>query len=649
MGPGSEGRISSMSSRRREYWPWRRARSRVLLLVLIALVVVLGYESYRLLSFSRDLTAARSSLVRLQGDLDIERLEDSEARVAAIRADLQRTEAKLARAEDFVRGDPVLRGARLVPVIGKQARGLQTLVAAAVESARTGRRASDVLLAFSQHQAAPDVTSIQDAIGFLRGQEAAMRDVEGGLQRMESARARLPTGLIGPLGSAAESLDDAVRKLRELVDGYNRADGLLPELLGYGGQRSYLVLPQNDTELFPSGGLISSYGVATFNEGRLAGIELEYFGTLFDRWQAASGGEYIAPPPPLRRYLLRDYSWALGEAGWYPDFPTTARLAAFFVEKGGTPPTDGTIAIDLQFVQALLHLLGPVEVPEYGVTVTSENVQEVTLEHTRDEDYAPGRAKKAFLSFLAKQILDEVFAVPKDRWVDLLRLLDRMGEERHLQINFADAELQALNRKYGFDGAIVEAPGDYLLLADTSVNSTKLNLILDWGINLGIRINEDGSATHGLEYTVANPFPDWREGRDPRLVRALMLDGVYGSYLRLYAPVQTRLLGLSLNGEPAGPEEVGRELGKAVFGRFLPVLPGQTATVRFDYTVASVVSVEGKLRHYQLYIQKEAGTGSPPLALQISLPAGASPVAMRQPTGTCTVTSAAKLQSLPSG
>src|SRR5690606_5195586 len=99
-----------------------------------------------------------------------------------------------------------------------------------------------------------------------------------------------------------------------------------------------------------SGGLISSYGILTVNAGRLEKVELEYFGTLFERWQSQTN-EYIEPPAPLKNYLKKNFSWALGEAGWYPDFATTAALATDFVQRGGAPETDGTIAIDMFFMK----------------------------------------------------------------------------------------------------------------------------------------------------------------------------------------------------------------------------------------------------------------------------------------------------------
>ena len=56
---------------------------------------------------------------------------------------------------------------------------------------------------------------------------------------------------------------------------------------------------------------------------------------------------------------------------------------------------DGTIALDLQFVEALLDMLGPITVQEYGITVTVDTLSEVTLEQTRDERTVPGAPGKS--------------------------------------------------------------------------------------------------------------------------------------------------------------------------------------------------------------------------------------------------------------
>jgi hypothetical protein len=295
-----------------------------------------------------------------------------------------------------------------------------------------------------------------------------------------------------------------------------------------------------------------------------------------------------------------------------------------FVEKGGAPQTDGVIALDQQLVQGLLRITGPVDVPDYGVTITSENLVETTLELTRDDAYvAAGPVpRKAFLSYLSRYLLDRVFATPKEDWLDLLELFDRMARERHLQLYFEDEGLQALISDYGFDGAIERTDGDYVMVVDTSVNSTKLNIALQYEAAIDVQLNSDGTATTQVTYTIKNLYDTWKQGRDPQLMAKLMLDGVYGSYTRVYAPRGSRILDVKLDGQSAGPEQTNAELGKQVFGRFFPVLPGETRSVAFSYRTPVVFEVEGRSAGYRLYIQKEAGMPAIPLTLRVQLPDG---------------------------
>ena len=603
----------------------RSPRGRTLLLGLGLLVLALVLiEAYRVYRFTEHVAAARGDLLSLRDQLDIASLNSPEAKILDDDVGLRRAHADLQAASTFVKSDPLVKVGTVIPILSRQVKGLRTVVLAAEVSAETAVRASQVALAFARHKPTASATNLEDAIIFLRSQEQPMAEVQNGLDRLEAYSSKLPGGLVGPLDRARDQLDEAIAKLRPLVEGYTRADRFLPDVLGFNGARRYLILPQNNTELLPSGGLISSYGIATFDNGRLVGIDLEYFGTLYERWQRATP-EYITPPAPLRDHLLKNFSWALGEAGWYPDFPTTAKLARMFVDKGGAPPTDGTIAIDLPFVSALLTILGPINIPEYGVTVTPENVSEVTLAFTRGETYVPGESHQAFLSFLAKGTITKLFSLPKERWIDLLRVLDRMGNERHLQLFFNDEKLQSLSRDYGFDGGIVEFDGDFLLIADSSVNSTKLNLILKPSARLNLELSLDGSARSHLTFTIENPFDVWKIGRDPNFVRATMLGGVYGCFLRVFLPPSAQLGEVRVGGIPAGASLIDMEVGKLAIGRFFTVLPGATNSAEFTYTMPSATRKEADgLFHYRLYIQKEAGTDATPLVVRPGFPSGST-------------------------
>lgn len=600
-----------------------RARRRPLLLVLlVALVLGAGIEGWRWLAFYRDATAAEANLRPLERSLSIDVITRSPAEVVDLRQDLAEARSHLEAAQQHVDSDPLLLVARHLPFFGGPARDLATLVRA---THATAAAAVPTLDALEAYVAAPatESSALKDAIDFLQRQRTTMAAARAGLERARALRAGIEGDPPGPLGSALADLDRALARYDSLLTGYERAQALLPTLLGFDRPRSYVVLAQNETERFPSGGLISNYGIVTFDRGRVASMRFEYFGTLFQRWQRETRGEYVAPPAPLKNYLLDETSWALGEAGWDPDFPTTARLARSFLAKGGVEDgADGTIAIDLASLEAILGVLGPVTVE--GDTVTAANATELTLARTRTADSVPGAVGKDFLSELASEVVERLSTVPRDRWPALLRTLNRLGRERHLQLHFDDASMQALAREYGFDGALTNPPaGDTLLLADTSVASTKLNLILQNAVEVEVRL-DDTTALTTVVYEIANPFPEWERGRDPRLVRALMLDGVYGAYLRLYAPQQARLEDVRLDGRPAGAEQAGIELGRLAVGRFASVPPGATRRIEFRYAVPDVVeTLEDGSHRYRLQVQKQAGTRAVPLAVRLELPPGA--------------------------
>lgn len=603
--------------------PALRSRRSILWIVLALTACLGGVEAIRWVSFYQHANTAQDSLRVVERQLDLTSLMNSGEEVEGIRGRLTQAEADLKAAEGHVARDPLMAIARRVPGIREQAVGLTQLVRSARSSAATGIQASDVLLAYINRRDDPDRAALQEGVDFLQSQMGPMTNVRRSLEQTKQHRAGVPGGLRGPLDAAASDLDRALEKLDALVTGYERAMALLPDLLGFDGARTYLILAQNNTELFASGGLISNYGLVTFDDGRVSSMQFEYFGELFQRWQKDSGREYVEPPVALKQYLLRDVSWALGEAGWYPDFPSTAELANSFVQKGGVSAPDGTIAIDLQFVEALLRLFGPVPVDVDGIGVTADNLNEITLQQTRNETLLPDAVGKGFIAALAGKLVERIIATPKEKWASLIEVLDRMGRERHLQIHFTDPPLQALATEYGFDGGMIDQQGDFLLLTDTSVRSTKLNLILENSVDAEIQI-EDTASEVVVAYTTINPFPEWQTGRDPQLVRALMLDGIYGSYLRLYAPPQAQLLDLRINSEPVGPEAIDIELEKRVFARFTPILPGETKTVEFHYRSDGVVEqLDGGWKRYRLYIQKQPGTRAIPLTMQLRLPPGA--------------------------
>jgi hypothetical protein len=161
------------------------------------------------------------------------------------------------------------------------------------------------------------------------------------------------------------------------------------------------------------------------------------------------------------------------------------------------------------------------------------------------------------------------------------------------------------------------------MLVDASVNSTKLNIVLHQEVNLTAELDELGNAHVQVEVDYRNDLPAWESGRDPLLVKRLMLSGMYGGYLRLFTAPGARLLEARQDGASAGVDEAGSEAGHSVFGRFFAVASGESRRLSFSYVAPAVVRVESGIHEYRLFLQKQPGTAAVPWRLHIVPPQGA--------------------------
>jgi hypothetical protein len=123
-----------------------------------------------------------------------------------------------------------------------------------------------------------------------------------------------------------------------------------------------------------------------------------------------------------------------------------------------------------------------------------------------------------------------------------------------------------------------------------------------------------------------NDLASWEQGRDPELVRKLMLGGLYGGYLRLFVPPGARLSEVRDEGGEIGLEENGQELGLTVFGRFFALSRDSGQRLVFRYVTPPVVEMDDGAWVYRLQMQKQPGQHALPVTVRVMPPEG-----MRQP------------------
>lgn len=422
----------------------------------------------------------------------------------------------------------------------------------------------------------------------------------------------------------------ALEELQNFVDQLNEINRILlasPDLLtlafGLETQRNYLILAQNNDELRPSGGYISTYGWLTIRSGRI---------TDYD-YQATTATTPNPPRDDLASQISVPNWWiqygnpvyAAWDGSWYADFPSTAQLAMWFYNNGNNPqaPVDGVIAIDISAFEALLGALGQVTVPEYNRVVTHDNFRNVVYDiRASGEGTTP---HKRFIAALYKQIFTDWQNTTRDpaKSAEILGMLLQGLQEKHIMLYFNESQLNEAIGLLSWGGnQSIEANADYLMVVDANLGN-KSNYSIRRQTTYDVSLHSDGSAENRL--TISYDYSAARASSDPAVNAEFhgLLD--YNNLLQVFTPPNTLLdnqsgfsntLTTALNGT------------STQFSAIVQVPFDSVQRFQLSYRIPDIVNRVGNLSRYRLFIQKQAGMRAETVSLLISLPPDAELVSI---------------------
>lgn len=590
-------------------------------LVVAVLVVRYAFVLDDARALRDDVRLMAAEVRELGPDLDAHGLGALESRARTI---VER-ERRLA---DVVAGDLLIGFARALPVVGEQVRAGDSLMAAAsdlvaVLDEAIGIAGEYVTIRAESRSGADTFARLAHLAHRRQGAlERAREQVDLALDRL----AQIPDGVLPAIRSARDEVQAQLLEYRPALDSAFDAATIGTTMVGIEGPRRYLVVLQDPAELRPTGGYVGSYGLLTFDRGRLVDKAFRDILTLDNR----PGLPYLAPPAPLRDHLLGDRSWRLADANWWPDGPTSAReIARLYALESGGDAIDGIIFLTTYAIDELLRLTGPVDVPSYDTRIVPGDATLGILAATRSP-LAPLGDRKAFLGAFADAFLDRLFALPPSRWTELPPILERIRTERHAALWLVAEDAQARIAQAGWAGAVPAPGGDEVLLVESNVGPvSKLHLVTERTVQVEVAIDEAGRAFGALVVTWTNRIRDdtadpWVQNASEVLLGYQLRD-VLGVFVRVLTPPGSSLQEVVLSGDGVrrgGLESVGVELGRTSFGAYAMVPPGRTE-LRYGWVTPAVTEIVGSRRRYTLSLPKQAGRLADPLELRIELPDGA--------------------------
>jgi hypothetical protein len=389
--------------------------------------------------------------------------------------------------------------------------------------------------------------------------------------------------------------------------------------LGTTGDSSYLVLSQNNDEIRPSGGFISTFGWLVVRNGRIVDYNYRPSGSGEPNPPSRALADQIPAPSWWIRY--RDPIYMAWDGSWYPDFPSTARMASWFYNSGNNPrsPIDGVISIDIDGFLYILEALGDVSVPGYGVVVNNNNFRNIVYDIRA---YSPGlEPHKDFIAAVYTAIFErwQTLSADSEATTRIFGALLRALQEKHIMLFFADERLNEAVNLLGWSGQ--QSPGighDYLMVVDANLGN-KSNSSIFRQVTYDLDLQRDG--TGRARTTISYDYPERIAANDPAVDPEFHGQIDYFNMLQVFTPLNTSLTSASENTLRAPIVYLTPTHTNIVTLMTVPY--NSMERFQLTYDTSGTVEAFGNNWRYRLLLQKQPGTRADPVNVQITLPPGA--------------------------
>jgi len=417
-----------------------------------------------------------------------------------------------------------------------------------------------------------------------------------------------------------------------LAQSLDYSENLL-SFLGHGNPRQYLLIFQNNSEIRATGGFIGTYGILTLDKGEIKELFID---GIFN----ADGQlhEKIIPPRPIQKIST---AWSMHDANWFADFPTSAQKIAWFYEKTGGPTTDGVISLTPTLIERLLKLIGPIPMPEYDITLTSDNFVEL-IQYKVEIDYDKELNKpKKILSDFAPKFIHALNQLSSENRKKALEIIFDCFEEKHILVYFNNPSLEELAIEWNYAGQLLSTDKDYLSVVSSNINGYKTDMMVKETIKHQAEIQPDGSIIDTLTITRKHQGGqseyDWWNRVNSNYLRVYLplgseLISASGQNLEIYQPpIDYQKQGFKIDSlvneieskmivDKKTGTHIFQENNKTVFGNWVYVSPGETVILTYKYRLPFKIDLTKSADSYSVLVQKQLGSISSQFSYELKFP-----------------------------
>jgi len=405
----------------------------------------------------------------------------------------------------------------------------------------------------------------------------------------------------------------------------------------------WLIVLNNSDELRATGGFTTAVIDVRVEDGALTwNIINSYSVDNLDLFY-----HHPEPPRPMQS-VMAIHRWVFRDANWSPDYPTAAQIALrLYMFDQNVQAIDGLITVNMSALSTVVRHLPPLTVDNAPFTQESalDLIREAWNVDAPNFNSDEPERKDFILDFateLAQTISSQIDVV------DLVRLggaLREMLIRRDVMIYATAPDLQAYFAERGWDGAMYQTDGDYLMVVDSNLGYNKVTPRIERSIEYQVDLSDFPQATVTLRNTNTNDVDvpcslihlNWGSEvtGGPTPTYADRMTGCFWDYVRVFTPQGSRIIDYTANDLPGDwfpahgnpyPTQIDPWIDGTYngFGIMTITPPSETSEVQFRYDLPeNVITDENGRQVYRLYFQKQAGALAPQLRIEVQLPADA--------------------------
>lgn len=550
-------------------------------LVILAIVAFGGTTGFFLYKDAKNLKAQAGTLIS-----EVKSMKDylKEGEGEQLNATASTVADQIASMRDTVNG-PAWTIASFIPVYGDDIK----LVRGVMDQAHI--LAQDAML--------PACTQLEDFklsnllsdgavnLPMLKELIATIQDVEPVVTSSIDAIEDLPDPHIGKIKELMAKVTEPMATAKSALSNINEIAPLLPQMLGDGSTRTYLLMAQQNAELRATGGLPGSVGPLFVENGKISVGEFEGGNAI-----TSEGSTLQSEVTAEEAALFSDrIGFRMTDSTFNPDFPRVAHFAKGMWELKTGQHVDGVIAIDPVFLQYLLSLAGGVDVA--GINVNGDNAAALMLHDAynmlsveQTDQFFSGVAGLAF-----KQIMGNLGEVG---FANLFKTLDRGIAEHRFLAWMENSDEEGIMTLMGCSGALKDDPAEPELgvyFADETWSKISWYFSSNTHVDEGVK-NSDGTTYHvtttmtnNLTLDEASKQVDYITGYHPNK------KDLAGMFMHVYlaAPAGGSISNIATEGGDFSPQPFTEmPYNQWTFFTASPVLAGgETITISYDVTVSA--------------------------------------------------------------